>query len=112
MIRRGDIVLIPFPFSELTDVKVRPAMVICTTKDKYKDLVLAAISSQFESTLTTNEMFLAPDASNKLRKKSILKVDRIFTLKKENSIARLGKLSVTDFKLFKHKFVALVTNPL
>ncbi len=39
----GDIVLIPFPFSELTDVKVRPAIVITETKDKYKDLGLAAV---------------------------------------------------------------------
>ena len=108
MIRTGDIILIPFPFSELTDVKVRPAMVICSTKDKYKDLVLAAISSQNQASVTANEMLIAPDASNKLRKSSVLKVDRIFTLKKENSIARLGKLSVTDLKLFKHKFVALV----
>ena len=52
MIRTGDIILIPFPFSELTDVKVRPAMVICSTKDKYKDLVLAAISSQKKTSLT------------------------------------------------------------
>jgi mRNA interferase MazF len=108
MIRPGDIILIPFPYSDLTDVKVRPAMVICSTKDKYKDLVLAAISSHKETSLTISEIPIAPDASNKLRRSSVLKVDRIFTLKKENSIARIRKLSVTDLKLFKHKFVALV----
>lgn len=42
----GDIVLIPFPFSELTQVKLRPAVVIAETRDKYKDLILSAISSQ------------------------------------------------------------------
>ena len=30
----GDIVLIPFPFSELSEVKLRPAVVVTTTKDK------------------------------------------------------------------------------
>jgi len=35
--KRGDIVLIPFPFSGLTQVKIRPAVVITETKDRYKD---------------------------------------------------------------------------
>ena len=33
--KTGDILLIPFPFSELTHVKLRPALVIAKTKDKY-----------------------------------------------------------------------------
>ena len=41
----GSIVLIPFPFSELTNIKVRPAFIVCTTKDKYQDLIMCAISS-------------------------------------------------------------------
>ncbi|MEJ7700646.1 MAG: hypothetical protein WKF71_13510 [Pyrinomonadaceae bacterium] len=38
--KTGDIILIPFPFAELTNKKVRPAVVVCETKDVYKDLVL------------------------------------------------------------------------
>jgi len=41
----GTIVLIPFPFAELTNIKVRPALVVSATKDKYRDLILCAISS-------------------------------------------------------------------
>ena len=48
----GDIVLIPFPFSELTQGKLRPAVVITETKDKYKDLILSAISSQVPDSLS------------------------------------------------------------
>ena len=33
----GDIILIPFPFAELTNIKVRPAVVITETADIYKD---------------------------------------------------------------------------
>jgi hypothetical protein len=43
--RIGEIILIPFPFSELNKTKVRPAVVITETKDKYQDLVVSAISS-------------------------------------------------------------------
>jgi mRNA interferase MazF len=101
----GYIVLIPFPFSELTQVKLRPAVVITETKDKFKDLVLSAISSQVPGTLSSAELIVKPDAINGLRSVSVIKVDRIFTLKSEKVIATIGKLSpehLTDFKnLFK-----------
>ena len=34
--KTGTIVLIPFPFAELTHTKVHPALVVTTTKDKYQ----------------------------------------------------------------------------
>ncbi len=43
--KSGDIILIPFPFAELTNKKVRPAVVIGLTKDKHKDIIVSAISS-------------------------------------------------------------------
>ena len=36
--KTGDIIFIPFPFAELTNKKVRPAVVIALTKDKYRDV--------------------------------------------------------------------------
>ena len=32
----GDIILIPFPFAELTNIKVRPAVIATITKDRFK----------------------------------------------------------------------------
>ncbi len=106
--KTGDIVLIPFPFSELTNVKVRPALVVTETKDKYKDLVLCAISSQVPSQLSLNEILLTPDANNQLKVPSVLKVDRIFTLKTEKVIAILGGLSRSEIISFRIIFKSLV----
>lgn len=39
--KTGNIILVPFPFSELTNIKVRPAVVISTTKDKYEDVIVS-----------------------------------------------------------------------
>ena len=106
--KTGDVVLIPFPFAELTNRKVRPAVVVCETKDFYKDLVLCAVSSVVPSKFTENEMLLNVDNQNGLRKQSVLKVDRIFTAKEQDVIAKIGTLSNSDLKIFKEKFKNLV----
>jgi len=86
--KTGDIILIPFPFAELTNRKVRPATLVCETKDVYKDLVLCAISSVIPAKLSENEMLLSVDKENGLRKESVLKIDRIVTAKEQDVIAK------------------------
>ena len=104
----GDIILVPFPFSELTNIKVRPAVVISTTLDKFHDIIVSAISSVIPKRLSQNEILVSPNESNGLRAISVIKVDRIVTLKKENIIAHLGELSDTEVKILKVKFRKLV----
>ena len=104
----GDIVLIPFPFSELTNVKLRPAVVISETKDKYRDLILSAISSQVPESISLAEIIIRPDSLNGLRTISVIKVDRIFTLKTEKVVATIGKLSSKQLADFKTAFKNLV----
>src|SRR5665213_3532540 len=97
--KTGTIILVPFPFSELTNIKVRPAVVIGLTKDKYADLIVCAISSVIPEAQNKNEMLLKPDSVNNLRVESIIKIDRIVTLKKESKIADLGNLSAEELTL-------------
>ncbi len=99
--KTGDIILIPFPFAELNNKKVRPAVVITETDDKYKDIVVAAISSVVPSKLSKREILLKPDKINNLRADSILKADRIVTLKREDKITDLGSLSPIKLSEFK-----------
>lgn len=106
--KTGDIVLIPFPFAEFTNRKVRPAVVVCETQDAYKDLVLCAISSVVPPKLTENEILLRAGKENGLRKDSIIKVDRIVTAKEQDVIARIGKLNNSDLQKFKDRFRRLV----
>ncbi|MDQ3750210.1 MAG: type II toxin-antitoxin system PemK/MazF family toxin [Acidobacteriota bacterium] len=106
--KTGDIILIPFPFAELTNKKVRPAVVVCETKDVYKDLVLCAVSSVVPPKLTENEILLVRDNQNGLRKNSVLKIDRIVTAKAQDVIAKIGELSESDSAKFKEKFKQLV----
>lgn len=98
------ILFVSFPYAEFTERKVRPCVVICETKDKFKDVVVAAISSIVPSTLHENEIFILPDIHNNLRAPSIIKVDRIVTIKSEDVITKLGVLNSEQKKLFIEKF--------
>lgn len=94
--KTGDVVLVPFPFAELTQVKARPAVVIAETADKYRDIIVCSITSVLDHALTRNEFRIFPSTDNGLRVESIVKVDRIVTTKVERVIARLGTLSNED----------------
>lgn len=104
----GDIILIPFPFTNLTTSKARPAVVATITKDRYKDVVIAAISSVLPTQLTDNEMIIQPNISNKLKVKSVLKIDRLATVKQVDMIAPLGELDASELQMFKSIFKTLV----
>jgi len=106
--KTGDIILVPFPYAELRDVKVRPAIVIAETADKYNDLIISAISSVVPLKLNKNEIILQPNSINNLRAISVIKVDRIFTLKKDLKIADLGELNREELQLFIKTFQNLV----
>ncbi|MCX5898909.1 MAG: type II toxin-antitoxin system PemK/MazF family toxin [Proteobacteria bacterium] len=106
--KAGDLILLPFPFAELTSIKVRPAVVIGITADKYKDLIVSAISSIVPEHLNKIEILIAPGSKNGLRVKSVIKVDRIVTVKRDSIIATLGKLSPVQLTFFKQKFKNII----
>ena len=80
--RRGDIVLVSFPFTDLTATKKRPALIISpdSLNQLSQDLILAAITSQ----LTEDEHCLPLQAGDfaegHLPKKSMIRLTKIFTI--------------------------------
>ena len=106
--KAGRIVLIPFPFAELTNIKLRPAVLIATTQDKYQDFILSAISSVIPENPSGFEIIVEPTPLNLLKVRSVIKVDRIFTLKKEDMIAELGQLSQSELEVFKSQLKILI----
>ena len=106
--KTGDIILVPFPFAELTNRKVRPGVVVCETKDKYRDVVISAISSVVPKEFNENEILIEADSINNLRTTSIIKIDRIVTIKKVDILATIGKLKERNLNEFTIKFKNLV----
>lgn len=93
----GDILLVPFPFTDQTSTKKRPTVII--SSDKYNsqkpDLIIMAITSQFNTSASFGEMIIADWKSAGLLKPSVIK-PVITTIEKSLVIRKLGKLENSD----------------
>ena len=82
MYKQGDIVIVPFPFTNLLESKFRPAVVISTSEiNKTNDIILAQITSKtykdnFSFTIELDKL------SSPLEKVSQVRCNKIFTLEK------------------------------
>jgi len=87
---RGDIVVVPFPFSDLSEAKRRPALVIADLTGD--DFILCQITSQnvkdSYSILLDEEHF----ESGSLNRKSTIRPNRIFTADKKIMLYKAGHL--------------------
>ncbi|TAK65291.1 MAG: type II toxin-antitoxin system PemK/MazF family toxin [Bacteroidetes bacterium] len=106
---RGTIVLTPFPFTNLQGNKVRPALIVSSTKRKGNDVILAFISSVVEfPILETDYLLKISDpqfVSTGLKVDSIFKMDKLVTIDKSMIIGELGSVSDTLMKLLDKKLL-------
>ena len=93
----GDVVLVPFPFTDQTGTKKRPAVIV--SKSVYNssrpDLVLMAITSQVGKPVRSDEIEIVEWQKAGLLKPSVIKP--VFTTIERNLVLRkLGKLERID----------------
>lgn len=90
---KGKIVLVPFPFTDLTAAKLRPALVIYEGE---KDVTLAFISSKVPSKLSEVDVLIARKSPGfgkaGLKVDSVIKLDKIATVLKDLIVGELGEL--------------------
>lgn len=93
--KQGDIVLVPFPFTDLTGSKIRPALVLITTS---LDVTLAFITTQLQWQEPT-DILLMPDNQNVLKKVSLVRLSKLATIDSNLIEGRLGEISIQDLLL-------------
>jgi mRNA interferase MazF len=90
--KKGDVVLVAFPFTDLTTTKVRPALVI--SSDSFQrsglDVVLAGITSQIPKKISVTDFLLSLE-------------DRRLAGLPKPSLVRLGKIVTLDQRLIRKK---------
>jgi len=74
--KKGDIVLIPFPFTNLKGAKRRPAVILYRGE---LDVIVSFITSRVKWEEKT-DLLIVPDQLNGLKKPSLIRIDKIATL--------------------------------
>ena len=89
---KGDIVLVNFPFSDLSSIKTRPAIVLKDLSEQ--NVLLSQITTKINPNFERYEIFLKiKDCNNGLKMDSIVRCDQLFTLHKSLIIKKLGYIN-------------------
>lgn len=93
----GEVVLVPFPFTDQSAVKQRPAVVVSSTAYNLtrSDVILMAITSQIRKPIRSDEIELTKWKEAGLLKPSVVK-PVLTTVEKGLIIRRLGTLRAED----------------
>jgi mRNA interferase MazF len=94
--KRGDIILVPFPFTDLSSAKQRPALVVSSDalNARSDDVLVAAISSQIPVKLSAEEFMIPPGdlAACGLPKPSVVRTAKLAALHRQLIIKRIGSM--------------------
>ena len=93
----GDVVLLPFPFTDLSTIKQRPAVVVSSSRFNkvHRDIIVAAITSHVSGTIfKTDHNIPKEDLIHAgLPKPSLVKLSKIVTIDQRLVRKRLGCFS-------------------
>lgn len=102
--RKGDIVLIPFPFTDLSGNKNRPAVILY---ESGLDILVAFVTSQ---NLIPEEfdVRINPSNLNGLKKPSLIRLRKLATLDKDLAIGKMGRVSGDEISLINTSLIKLL----
>ena len=97
LLKRGDIVLTSFPFTDLTVEKLRPAVIVSPDPQEI-DIVIAFISSVVPPReIAAIDYVVQPDhpdfPQTGLKKASVFKMKKVLTIERSRIIRRIGRVS-------------------
>jgi mRNA interferase MazF len=103
---KGDIVVLPFPFTDLSSTKKRPALIIATLQGD--DLIVAQITGQvirdsYVVELLDNDIF-----DGKLDGVSYIRTNKIFTADKSIIQYKIGMLINEKMDEVENKIVGII----
>ena len=92
--KRGDIVIIRYPYTDLSSDKVRPALIVSSNNytRKGQDAIFLAITSNVSNPQNTDILIDQNDSNFEntgLKKSSLIKVDKIASISKDLVVHKL-----------------------
>ena len=89
------IVLVPFPFDDFSNTKVRPAICLTNRISKYNHVVIAFITSQVSKATEKTDIKITNIKNTGLKTNSTIKLHRIVTIPTSLIKRELGILPVS-----------------
>lgn len=101
--KKGDIILTPFPFTDLSGSKLRPALVLHVSE---LDVTVNFISTQL-AWQQPLDIILKPTSINGLKKTSLIRIGKITCLDRSLVIGKIGALEINEIKLINKNLIEL-----
>lgn len=109
---QGDIVLIPFPFTDFTTFKQRPAFIISSGNFNrgQSDVIILAITSNVKEVEKTNDYILnqKEQKSANLPKPSAIKLGKVVSVDKKLIRKKLGFLDEESVRKIVERFKLII----
>jgi len=103
---KGDVVVVPFPFSDLTHFKKRPALVISSLEGD--DIILCQITSQAIKDKYAIQLSEQDFSEGSLKRRSNIRPNRIFTADRHIVLYTVGKLKREKLKEVIEKIIEII----
>jgi mRNA interferase MazF len=104
---KGDIVVIPFPFSDLSGSKKRPALVLADLQGD--DIILCQITSQQTKDKYAISVKESDFKTGKLTAPSNIRPNRIFTADKNIIIKKAASLNEAAVNLVTQEIISIIS---
>ncbi|MCK9197786.1 MAG: type II toxin-antitoxin system PemK/MazF family toxin [Syntrophales bacterium] len=103
---KGDVVVIPFPFSDLSQSKRRPALVLTVLQGN--DLILCQITSKTVKDNYAISVDQNDFASGSLNQESNIRPNRLFTADSQIILYRIGNMKKIKFDQIVNKIIEII----
>lgn len=105
MKQAGQVVLFRFPHTDLTEGKLRPALLVARLPGEYDDWLICMISSQTQHSMAGFDVFVKEDdedfGESGLKVPSVIRVGRLAVVRGELLLGAIGQVSAKRLSLVK-----------
>ena len=110
MYKQGEIVVVPFPFSNLSGIKQRPVLILSKNSDNESsgDIITCAITSNIKISRYSVPIDNKSLIEGKIPKPSRIRVDKLFTIDQEIIKKKIARVDKETFEKVKNEFSYLV----